>query len=68
MLHEVTSPNTGARLREALEFSQNEKLFVCLNGVLQPNDASCVKYHNKCWMNNVVNTLRCKKAQKHRQS
>lgn len=59
-LHDVSTFSAGESLRAAVNMSGNEKLSVKLNTAIAGNDAPSIdiKYHLKCWLNNVTNVLR----------
>ena len=59
-LHNVSTFSAGESLRAAVNMSGNEKLSVKLNTAIAGNDAPSIdiKYHLKCWLNNVTNVLR----------
>ena len=59
-LHKVSTFSAGESLRAALGMSGNGKLCVRLNTAIASNDAHSIdlKYHLKCWLNNVTNVLR----------
>lgn len=59
-LHNVSTATAGESLKRAIEKSSNIQLQVKLNSAINPNDAHAIdiKYHNKCWTNNVTNVLR----------
>lgn len=59
-LHKVSTMSAGQAIRSAVEMSGNEKLIVKLSTAIDANDAHAidVKYHNRCYTNNVTNVLR----------
>lgn len=59
-LHNVSTFSAGELLRATVNMSGNEKLSVKLNTAIAGNDAPSIdiKYHLKCWLNNVTNVLR----------
>lgn len=54
-LHEVSSFNAGQQLREAVQESNNQQWKVQLSAAISSDDARAidVKYHLKCWVQNV---------------
>lgn len=59
-LHNVSTFSAGESLRTAIGLSKNDKLLVKLNTAISGDDAHSIdiKYHLKCWLNNVTNVLR----------
>lgn len=59
-LHNVSTSSAGESLRTAVNLSSNDKLLVKLNSAIDPSDAHAIdiKYHRKCWVNNVTSVLR----------
>ena len=59
-LHNVSTFTAGQSLDEAIRLSQNDILRVKLSAAVDSSDAHAIdiKYHKKCWLNNVTNVLR----------
>ena len=54
-LHEVSSKNRGAKLKQAVDILQSEELLVWLSATVDPTDARAIdaKYHKYCLTKNV---------------
>lgn len=59
-LHNVSTFSAGESLRSAIELSGNDKLRVKISTAVDVKDAHAIdiKYHKKCWANNVTSALR----------
>lgn len=59
-LHEVSSFNAGKQLKEAVQKSNNQQWKVQLSAAITADDARAidVKYHLKCWVQNVQRNKR----------
>ena len=63
-LHKVLTENGGHLLHKAIEEKETDKLHVKLCTAVDSCDAHAIhiRYHKRCWTNNVVNVLRTAKA------
>ena len=59
-LHSVSTTSAGQFIRDAVEISGNERLRIKLSTAIDTNDAHAIdiKYHSKCYVNNVTSVLR----------
>jgi len=59
-LNSVSTTSAGHSLRAAIELARNEKLLVKLSTAIDASDAHAIdiKYHLRCYANNVTNVLR----------
>ena len=66
-LHSVTTTTAGQLIRDAVEISGNGKLRNKLSTAIDINGAHAidVKYHNKCYVNNVTSVLRRLRSSHH---
>ena len=56
----MSTTSAGQFIRDAVEISGNERLRIKLSTAIDTNDAHAIdiKYHSKCYVNNVTSVLR----------
>jgi hypothetical protein len=59
-LHSLSTTSAGQSIRDAVEISGNQLLRIKLSTAIDANDAHAIdiKYHSKCYVNNVTSVLR----------